>query len=112
MRYVQRDGQAKIIADFANAQPGYAEEQIDEAAAEFIAYRNPPADPRLVTDEAERLACKVDVQVLPLVNQTKAEWITWAGANFPSLTAAERTRLGILFWVVSVGVRKFIRNGG
>jgi hypothetical protein len=67
---------------------------------------------RISTDEAERQACKIDAQVLPLVNQTKAEWITWAGTNFPTLTAAEKTRLGILFWVVSVGVRRSIRNGG
>lgn len=69
----------------------------------------PPVDPRLAADETERLAAKVDNQILPLVNQTRAEWITWAGANFPSLTAAEKTRLGILFWVVSVGVRRSIR---
>lgn len=66
---------------------------------------------RKATDETERKAAVIDAQILPLVNQTKAEWITWAGANFPSLTAAEKTRLGILFWVVSVGVRRSIRNG-
>lgn len=70
-----------------------------------------PQEERVATDEIERVACKIDAQVLPLVNQTKAEWGTWAGANFPTLTGAERTRLGILFWVVSVGVRRSIRNG-
>jgi hypothetical protein len=74
----------------------------------------PQQDPvvvaRLQQDAEERGACAIDAQILPLVNQTKAEWITWAGSNFPSLTAAERTRLGILFWVVSVGVRRAIRN--
>ena len=64
---------------------------------------------RIAVDETERAACKLDAQIVPLVNQTKAEWITWAGANFPSLTGAEKTRLGMLFWVVAVGVRRAIR---
>lgn len=71
-----------------------------------------PAEQRIATDELERLDCVIDAAILPLVNQTKAEWIAWAGTNFPSLTAPERTRLGILFWVVSIGVRRSIRNGG
>lgn len=94
-----------------------APETHDFDGANFVAKLvPPPPDPvlvqRLATDENERADCKVDQQVIPLVNQTKAEWITWAGANFPSLTNAEKTRLGILFWVVSVGVRRSIRNGG
>jgi hypothetical protein len=60
-------------------------------------------------DGAEVGDCAVDPQVLPLINQTKAEWIAWAESNFPTLTAAERTRLGILFWVVAVGVRSKLR---
>lgn len=73
---------------------------------------DPIPDPRLVEDEHERVACKGDNTIMALVNQTKAEWISWAGANFPSLTAAERTRLGTLFWVVAIGVRRQVRNGG
>lgn len=80
-------------------------------AASETAARNTPEAVRKATDETERAACALDQQILPLVNQTKAEWNTWAGANFPSLTAAERTRLGMLFWVVAVGVRRAIRNG-
>jgi hypothetical protein len=60
-------------------------------------------------DGLEVSDCAVDPQVLPLIDQTKAEWIAWAGNNFPTLTAAERTRLGILFWVVAVGVRSKLR---
>lgn len=70
------------------------------------------AEQRLADDETDRRACKNDVQVLPLVNMDKASWIGWAGTNFPTLTAAERTRLGVLFWVVSIAVRRAIRNGG
>jgi hypothetical protein len=69
----------------------------------------PTSDPRLVQDETERTACKTDSSIINLVNQTRAEWVAWAGNNFPSLTNAEKTRLGILFWVVAIGVRQHIR---
>lgn len=81
------------------------------ARAAEQAYLQSPAGVRKSTDESERQSCAVDPAILPLVNQTKAEWLTWAGNNFPSLTAAEKTRLGMLFWVVSVGVRRAIRAG-
>lgn len=41
IRYVERLN-GKIIADYANLQPGLAEEAMDEDAPEFVAYRNPP----------------------------------------------------------------------
>lgn len=71
-----------------------------------------PPNPRLVLDEQERVACKGDATILSLINQTRAEWLTWAGANFTTLTVAERNRLGTLFWVVAVSVRRLLRNGG
>ena len=66
---------------------------------------------RLVLDEQERSDCKLDATIMGLVDQTRAQWRTWAGTNFPTLTAPERTRLGDLFWVVSIGVRRVVRNG-
>lgn len=69
------------------------------------------AESRAAADEAERHACWIDPTIMNLVNQTKAEWLTWAGANFPSLTTAEKNRLGTLFWVVSIGVRRAVRSG-
>lgn len=67
---------------------------------------------RVATDEQERASCKLDATIMGLVDQTRAQWRTWAGANFPTLTNAEKTRLGDLFWVVSIGVRQRVRNGG
>jgi hypothetical protein len=64
---------------------------------------------REVVDIAEREAFKSDGPLMTLVNQTRAEWIIWARANFPSLTQPEQTRLGNLFWVVSIGVRRAVR---
>lgn len=87
------------------------QEELPNNDPEVLAFLAPkPLDPRLVQDEDERQACKIDAAIIPLVNQTKAEWLTWAGTNFPTLTAAERARLGNLFWVVSVGVRRSVRN--
>lgn len=89
------------------------QEELPASDPEVQAFLAPkPPDPRIVQDESERQACKIDAAIMPLVNQTKAEWLTWASANFQTLTAAERARLGSLFWVVSVGVRRSIRNGG
>lgn len=62
-------------------------------------------------DESERVECKLDAPILNLLNQTRAEWQAWAGSNFPSLTAPEKNRLGTLFWVVAIGVRRVMRNG-
>lgn len=87
---------------------------------EWLAAGNTPAaadplpvpSPRIIQDEQERTDCKSDSVLMSLINQTRADWRTWAGANFPTLTAGERTRLGDLFWVVAVGVRRMVRNGG
>ena len=68
-----------------------------------------PAEVRVETDEAERTACKADSSIISLIDQTKAEWLTWAGANFPSLTTAEKNKLGTLFWVVAISVRRQVR---
>ena len=65
---------------------------------------------RRAVDVAESGDATNDSQIMTLVNQTRAEWVAWAGSNFPSLTAAERQRLGILFWVVAVGVRSSVRG--
>lgn len=66
---------------------------------------------RVATDETERDDCRLDATIMNLVNQTRTEWRAWAGVNFPTLTAAEKTRLGDLFWVVSIGVRQRVRAG-
>jgi hypothetical protein len=71
----------------------------------------PSPDPRIVQDEQERTDCKGDGTIMSLINQTRPDWRAWAGTNFPTLTAGERVRLGDLFWVVAVGVRKMVRNG-
>lgn len=80
------------------------------ALAAELAYLSSAPVVRMALDETERRAAAIDATIVPLINQSKAEWMTWAAANFPTLTAPERTRLGILFWVVSVGVRRSIRN--
>lgn len=66
---------------------------------------------RVVTDEAERETCKKDAPIMSLINQTRQQWRDWVAANFPSLTTVgERNKLGDLFWVVSIGVRRVLRQ--
>jgi hypothetical protein len=65
---------------------------------------------RVSTDSTEFSDFVADSTIVSLINQSKAQWVTWAGTNFPTLTVAERTRLGTLFWVVSIGIRRFIRQ--
>lgn len=40
MMFVQRDQSGKITAVFANAQPGYAEEELSDSDDEILAYIN------------------------------------------------------------------------
>ena len=64
---------------------------------------------RIMADQSELATCILDSQIINLIDQTRIGWRTWAGNNFPSLTSAEKVRLGDLFWVVSLGVRKHLR---
>lgn len=66
---------------------------------------------RSSADVQEASDCKLDSTIMGLVDQTRAQWRAWASNNFPTLTAPEKTRLGDLFWVVSIGVRRVVRNG-
>ena len=50
IRYIQRTLTGDITGDYANPQPGYAEEQMDDSALEYVAYRQrintpPPKEP-------------------------------------------------------------------
>jgi hypothetical protein len=87
--------------------------EVDEANARTAAMEavEAPIRARLSTDAQECTSCRLDSTIMNLVNQTKAEWLTWASNNFPTLTAAEKTRLGNLFWVVALGVRREVRYG-
>jgi len=73
------------------------------------AARNTPEALRVVADEAEREVAKVDSAVLALVNQTRVEWTAWAQTNFPTLTVAERNRIGTICWLLAVAIRRLMR---
>lgn len=77
---------------------------------EVQAFLHPSPDPRLIADSGDSDTCKADATIMTLINQTRAEWRTWAAANFPTLTAAERTKLGDLFWVTALGARQRLRG--
>ena len=74
----------------------------------FLAPKLP--DPRIVLDNIELKECKDDGPILTLINQTRSEWLAWAQSNFPTLTKAEQTRVGIICWLLSISIRKYLRN--
>lgn len=70
----------------------------------------PPPDPRLVADEQEQAAAKLDAQILNLVNATPQQLDTFATNNFPSLaTAGEKARMGTILKILAVAVRPHVR---
>ena len=86
------------------------QEELADDHPDIIAFLTPPPpDPRLIEDESERAACKGDGTILALINQTRAEWLTWAGASFPTLTAPERARMGTICWMLAVAIRRLMR---
>lgn len=61
-------------------------------------------------DDAEMIECCSDPSIIALLNLDRAGWVAWAKSNFQTLNVAEQTRIGTLFWVVAVGVRRTVRN--
>jgi hypothetical protein len=86
------------------------QEEVPDDHPDLLAFLAPkPPDPRVVTDEEEREACKADGTMRTIINQTRAEWAAWAQANFPTLTVAERTRMGVICWLLAVAIRRLMR---
>lgn len=86
------------------------QEEVSDDNPELLAYLAPkPRDPRLVIDDSERDAAKTDAAILALVNSTPSQLMTFANNNFPSLTTAERNKIGIILNILAVAVRPAIR---
>jgi len=84
IRFIQRDQTNAICGDYARLQPGIAEEEIDEASPEFVAYRAGPApDPRIAQDVQEAEADKQDAQILATLNMTDAQIAAAINSAFP-----------------------------
>lgn len=64
---------------------------------------------RLSTDAAERQQAQLDAALLALVNATPAQLMTYANNNFPTLTAAERNKMGVILNILAVAVRPQVR---
>lgn len=109
MPFVQRDAQAKVQGCFAQRQPGIAEEFLADSDPAVVAFLNPTPDPRVVLDEQERAAAKVDAAIMALVNSTPAQLMTFARNNFPTLTLAEQNRVGVILNILAVAVRPHVR---
>lgn len=106
-----------IYGCWTSRQPDDADhprqEEVADDHPDLLAFLAPkPADPRVVEDEVQREACKADATMLALINQTRAEWAAWAQSSttgFPSLTVAERTRMGVICWLLAVAIRRLMR---
>ena len=69
MPYIQRDGSNAVCGVYAQPQPGYAEEWLEDDDAEVGAYLNPPAptpvEPATATEKLVAfLAANPDVKAL------------------------------------------------
>lgn len=103
MRYVQRNGQGKVIADYARAQPGLAEEEIDESHPDYVEWITPPPpDPRVQAFTAD--ASRIDL-LQRLKTATPAQVRTWVGNNVTSLAEA-RTLLANILVLIALDHRK------
>ena len=83
---------------------GNTPEPADVPSAEEIA-----AAARKALDDQERLQAKADAIILALVNATPVQLVSFARANFPSLTLAEQNKIGIILSIMAVAVRDKVR---
>lgn len=68
--FCERDGGGKIKGLYANRQPGYAEEAIDDGHPDVAAFRNPPPPPPPV-DTIIKLIDGLEAE--GVVNKAKAD---------------------------------------
>lgn len=110
LMFVDRRADGSIYGTWTVKQfPG--QEELADNNPEVVAFLAPkPPDPRLVLDESERSAAKVDSALLTLVNMTPAQLQTFAQNNFPSLTVAERNRMATILNILAVAVRPHVRG--
>jgi hypothetical protein len=86
--------------------------KVEIDAGELVDPEDPPIppDPRLVLDETERQAAKIDNALMALVNSTPAQLQTFVNNNFPSLaTQGEKNRLATILGILAVAVRPHVR---
>jgi hypothetical protein len=73
MPYVQRNGDSAVCGTYANAQPGYAEEWLEDDDAEVLAYLAPaPAAPHLNNGGLARFTGTAPATVLEAIRVTGA----------------------------------------
>jgi len=65
---------------------------------------------RLNTDRQELIDARLDAAITALIDSTPAQRVAWANSNFPSLTAPERMRIGMIMNMIAVSMRPQIRQ--
>lgn len=67
-------------------------------------------DTRQTADGDELRASRMDAAIAMLLDATSAQRVAWAKANFPSLTAAEQNRLGLIMTMLALALRPQFRG--
>lgn len=106
--FVSRRGDGSIFGVWTVKQSA-GQEELPDSHPDVVAFMNPPPDPRRAADETERAAAKLDAALMALVDSTPAQLQTFAQNNFPSLTVAERNRMGTILNILAVAVRPHVR---
>lgn len=65
---------------------------------------------RRLTDDQELADARLNNAVIALIDSTPAQLLTWASNNFPTLTPAERARIGMIMNMIAVSMRPQIRG--
>ena len=81
------------------------------ATAAEIAAANTPEALRKATDEAERIAAKVDAQIIGDINRTDAEVNALVDQLFPTFTNPQKAFMRRLTRMAQFGARAKLRNG-
>lgn len=85
MKFVQRNGQNKVCGVYVRAQPGYAEEELDDDHPDILGYQNPPPTQDQIDTEAAKQYAKLNA----LKGMTPAQISTWVDDNVTNLTQAQ-----------------------
>lgn len=86
MPYVQRDQTNAINGCFANPQPGYAEEWLDDSDPAVVAFLNPPPTPEQLRVAAVKANARRQAIASAYQTSDDAQLIAKVAARYPALT--------------------------
>lgn len=93
---------------FIRWRDGWTEKLPDGTEVVHPPHEPEPADPEPppTQDELDAAAARADAKLAALAAATPVQIRAWANQNFPTLTAAERDRLGTAFVALAILARR------